>query len=319
MRTYILRRLLLTVPTIIGLTIIVFLMVRLLPGDVIDAMSGAEVVVDEARRQAMLKQLGLADPLHIQYIKWVRDMVSGDLGRSLRTAQPLREIFLRALPVTLELGVLATLIASTVGIPLGMVSAIKPNSGVDFLARFVGLIGLTFPNFWLATLALLITSLLFRWIPGVFWISPLEDPLGNLRQMILPALVLSFNLMAIAMRMTRATMLETLRQDYITVARAKGLQESAVMVRHALKNALIPVITIVGVQMGYLLSGSVIIEQVFGLPGIGWFFLQGLLDRDYPVVQIMGFFMVCVFVLVNLITDVLYGYIDPRIRFEGFE
>jgi peptide/nickel transport system permease protein len=314
-----LRRLLLTGPTIIGLTIIVFLMVRLLPGDVIDAMSGAEVVVDEARRQVMLEQLGLADPLYIQYINWVRDLLSGDLGRSLRNAQPLREVFLNALPVTLELGILAGLIASAAGIPLGMTSALKRNSIVDFAARVIGLLGLSFPNFWLATLVLLITSLVFRWIPGLFWIPFWEDPLGNLKQMILPALVLSFQLMAIVTRMTRATMLEVLRQDYIRTARAKGLRESRVVNRHALKNALIPVVTITGVQLGYLLSGSVIIEQIFGLPGIGWFFLQGLLGRDYPVVQIMALFMVCVFVLLNLVTDIVYGYIDPRIRFGGVE
>jgi len=246
LKSYTLRRLLLTVPTIIGLTIIVFLLVRLLPGDVIDAMSGAEVVVDEARRQLMLEQLGLSDPLYIQYINWVRDMISGDLGRSLRNGQPLREVFLRALPVTLDLGFLAALIASAVGIPLGMVSAIRRNSIIDFGARLVGLIGLAFPNFWLATLVLLTTSLVFRWIPGLFWIPLWENPIGNLKQMILPALVLSFQLMAISMRMTRATMLEALRQDYIRTARAKGLQEPVVVTRHALKNALIPVITVTG-------------------------------------------------------------------------
>ena len=319
MRTYILRRLLLAVPTIIGLTIIVFLLVRFLPGDVIDAMSGADFVPDEARRQAMLKALGLSDPLHIQYINWVRDMISGDLGHSLRTAQPLRKIFLRALPITFELAILAIIIGSVVGISLGMIAAIKPNSGIGFLARFVGIIGITVPNVWLATLTLLITSLAFRWIPGLFWISPFEDPIGNLKQMIVPALTLSFGLMAVLTRMTRATMMEVLREDYIRTARAKGLHESVTVSRHALKNVLIPIITIVGMRMGTLLGGSVITEQIFGLPGIGWFFLQGLLERDYPVVQIMGLFMACAFVLINLLTDVIYGYIDPRIRFERLQ
>lgn len=316
MGTYVIRRLLQAIPTIIILTILVFLMVRLLPGDVIDAMSGAQIVVDEARRQAMLEQLGLADPLHTQYVNWIRDLFSGDLGRSLRTAKPLRDIFLSALPVTLELGIIATLLASVIGIPLGIISAVRPNSFLDFFARTLGILGLSIPNFWLATLVLLFTSLTFRWIPGIFWKSPLEDPIGNIKQMVLPALVLSFGLMAISMRMTRATMLEVLRQDYIRTARAKGLLENLVVRRHALRNTLIPIITITGIQMGYLLSGSVIIEQIFGLPGIGWFFLQGLLDRDYPVVQIMGLFMVFVFIFINLITDVIYGYIDPRIRFE---
>jgi peptide/nickel transport system permease protein len=294
-------------------------MVRFLPGDVIDAMSGAEVVIDEARRQAMLEQLGLADPLPIQYAHWVTDLFSGDLGRSLRTAQPLRDIVIRALPVTLELGILATAIATIVGIPLGIVSAVRPNSISDFVCRVIGLIGLTFPNFWLATLLLLITSLTLNWIPGIFWISPFEDPIGNLKQMILPAVVLSFGALAIAMRMTRASMLEVLRQDYVRTARSKGLEEHRVIRSHALKNALISVITIMGVQMGHLLSGSVIVEQIFGLPGIGWFFLRGLLDRDYPVVQFMGLFMVCVFIFINLATDILYGYIDPRIRLGSYE
>lgn len=319
MRTYILRRILITIPTIIGLTVIVFLAVRLLPGDVIDAMAGGQVAVDEARRQLMIERLGLADPLPIQYIHWLRDVFSGDFGVSLRNAQPLREVFLRALPVTLELGILAGIIASTIGIPLGMLSALKPNSFLDFSARLLGLIGLSFPNFWLATLLILITSLTLRWIPGLNWIPIWEDPLGNLKQMVIPALVLSFQLMAIAMRMTRAAMLEVLRQDYVRTAYAKGLKQKKVLTRHALKNALIPIITIVGVQLGYLLSGSVIIEQIFGLPGIGWFFLQGLLDRDYPVVQIMALFMVSVFVLINFVTDLVYGYIDPRIRFGGIE
>jgi len=319
LRTYVLRRILLTIPTIIGLTIIVFLAVRLLPGDVVDAMGGGQIAVDEARRQVIMERLGLADPLHIQYINWVRDIFSGNLGISLRNAQPLREVFLRALPVTLELGILAGIIASAIGIPLGIVSAIKPNSILDFSARLLGLIGLSFPNFWLATLLILVTSLAFRWIPGLSYIPIWEDPVGNLTQMILPALVLSFQLMAIAMRMTRATMLETLRQDYMRTAQAKGLAQSKVVFRHGLKNALIPIVTIVSIQLGYLLSGSVIIEQIFGLPGIGWFFLRGLLERDYPVVQIMALFMVVVFVLLNLVTDLIYGYIDPRIRFEGAE
>jgi peptide/nickel transport system permease protein len=319
LRTYVVRRLYLTIPTIIGLTIIVFLAVRLLPGDVIDAMSGAQVAVDEARRQAIRERLGLADPLYIQYLNWVGDIFSGELGVSLRNAQPLREVFLRALPVTVELGVLAGLMASLIGIPLGLVSALKPNSFLDFAARLFGLIGLSFPNFWLATLVILMTSLTLRWIPGLSYIPIWQDPVGNLRQMLLPALVLSFQLMAIAMRMTRATMLEVLRQDYMRTAQAKGLKPAKMVTRHALRNALIPIITIVGVQFGYLLSGSVIIEQIFGLPGIGWFFLQGLIDRDYPVVQIMALFMVCVFVLLNFITDLIYGYIDPRIRFEGLD
>jgi peptide/nickel transport system permease protein len=317
LRTYILRRIALAIPTIIGLTIIVFLMVRLLPGDVLDAMAGGESTLDPARREAMLERLGLLQPLHIQYFNWLGEILSGDLGYSLRSPLPLRRDFLNALPITLELGALATLFACALGIPLGMVAAVKRNSMIDNLARLIGTIGLAVPNFYLATLAILFTSTVLHWVPGLFWISPLKDPLGNFKQMFLPAFVLSFGLMAITVRMTRATMQEVLTQDYVRTAHAKGLQPNVVIVKHALRNALIPVVTIIGIQMGYLLSGSVIIEQIFGLPGIGWFFLQGLLNRDYPAVQLMALFMVILFVILNLVTDVIYAYIDPRIRFHG--
>ena len=316
MKDYILKRLLLTIPTIFSLTVIVFLLIRLLPGDVIDAMSGGELSIDEGRRKMMLDRLGLNDPIIVQYGNWLKDIFSGDLGVSLRNAQPLREVFLNALPVTLELGIIAAFIACIIGIPMGIVSAIKPNTLIDVFARLLGLIGLSFPNFWLATLLLLFASLYFRWIPGLIYIPIWEDPIGNLKQMILPSVVLSFQLMAIAMRMTRATMMEELKQDYIRTARAKGLNIKTVVNRHAMKNAMIPILTIASVQFGYLLSGSVIIEQIFGLPGIGWFFLQGLLDRDYPVVQIMALFMVCVFVFINLFTDIAYAYLDPRIKYS---
>ena len=316
MKEYILKRLLLTIPTIFSLTVIVFLLIRLLPGDVIDAMSGGELSIDEGRRKMMLDRLGLNDPIIVQYGNWMKDIFSGDLGVSLRNAQPLREVFLNALPVTLELGIIAAFIACIIGIPMGIISAIKPNTLIDVFARLLGLIGLSFPNFWLATLLLLFASLYFRWIPGLTYIPIWEDPIGNLKQMLLPSVVLSFQLMAIAMRMTRATMMEELKQDYIRTARAKGLNIKTVVNRHAMKNAMIPILTIASVQFGYLLSGSVIIEQIFGLPGIGWFFLQGLLDRDYPVVQIMALFMVCVFVFVNLFTDIAYAYLDPRIKYS---
>ena len=316
MKEYILKRLLLTIPTIFSLTVIVFLLIRLLPGDVIDAMSGGEISIDEGRRKMMLDRLGLNDPIIVQYGNWMKDIFSGDLGVSLRNAQPLREVFINALPVTLELGIIAAFIACIIGIPMGIISAIKPNTLIDVFARLLGLIGLSFPNFWLATLLLLFASLYFRWIPGLIYIPIWEDPIGNLKQMILPSVVLSFQLMAIAMRMTRATMMEELKQDYIRTARAKGLNIKTVVNRHAMKNAMIPILTIASVQFGYLLSGSVIIEQIFGLPGIGWFFLQGLLDRDYPVVQIMALFMVCVFVFVNLFTDIAYAYLDPRIKYS---
>jgi peptide/nickel transport system permease protein len=192
---------------------------------------------------------------------------------------------MQSLPITLQLAIMAATMSALVAIPLGVVSAVRHNSQTDFWARLAGLVGLSFPSFWLATLFLLFTSLTFGWVPPVIWISPLEDPFANLQQMILPALALSVQLMAIIMRMTRTTMLEVLRQDYIRTARAKGLVDRLVIYRHALRNALIPVITIIGIQIGSLMGGSVIIEQIFGLPGIGWWLLQAIYNRDYPVVQ----------------------------------
>jgi peptide/nickel transport system permease protein len=203
-----------------------------------------------------------------------------------------------------------------VAIPLGVLSAIKRNSWVDFSARIGGLMGLAFPNFWLATMFLLITSLAFHWVPPVFYIPPLEDPVGNLIQFFLPALALSVALMAIEMRMARTSMLEVLRQDYIRTARAKGLADRVIYFKHALKNAFIPVITIIGIQLGVLLGGSVIIEQIFGLPGVGWYLLQGIQSRDYPVVQVTALFLATVFVVMNLFVDITYAFLDPRIKYD---
>ncbi len=203
-----------------------------------------------------------------------------------------------------------------VSIPLGVLSAVRRNSRADFLARVTGLIGLSFPNFWLATLFLLISSLVFRWVPPVIWIPPTQNLLGNLQQMFLPALALAIQLIAIEMRMVRASMLEVLRQDYIRTARAKGLDERRVIYRHALKNSFIPVITVIGIQIGSLLGGSVIIEQIFGLPGVGWFLLQGVNSRDYPVVQVTALFLATVFVVINLMVDLAYAYLDPRIKYS---
>jgi peptide/nickel transport system permease protein len=311
---YILQRLLLLVPTLVGMSLLIFLMLRLLPGDIVDLLVGPDLQATSQDKENLRRALGLADPLPVQYVKWIGGLLTGDLGVSLRTRLPIGVSLMQSLPITLQLTVMATALAALVAIPLGVVSAVRHNSQTDFWARLAGLIGLSFPSFWLATLFLLFTSLVFQWVPPVIWVSPLEDPLGNLQQMILPALALSVQLMAIIMRMTRTTMLEVLRQDYIRTARAKGLVDRLVIYRHALRNALIPVITIIGIQIGSLMGGSVIIEQIFGLPGVGWWLLQAIYNRDYPVVQVAALLLATVFVLVNLVVDVLYAVIDPRIR-----
>ena len=315
MSQYIARRALLLVPTLIGMSLFIFLMLRLLPGDVVDLMTaGQEQATDDAKRK-LREAFGLADPLPVQYIKWVLGLLRGDPGKSLRSGQPIAEALGQALPVTFELTLLAVIIATIVAIPLGVLSASRRDSGADFAGRVAGLIGLSIPSFWLATLTLLFTSLVFSWVPPVSWISPTIDPVGNLEQMLLPAAALAVQLMAIEMRMTRTTMLEVLGQDYVRTARAKGASERLVTYRHALRNALIPVISVIGFQIGALMGGSAIIEVIFGLNGIGATLIQAIFNRDYPMVQASALFLAAVFVVVNTSVDVLYGYLDPRIKY----
>jgi peptide/nickel transport system permease protein len=316
MGRYILRRLILLIPTLVGMSILIFVMVRLLPGDFVDALIGMDPQVSEEAKAELRRAYGLDAPVLIQYARWIGAVLQGDLGQSFRTRQPIGEILFQSLPITLQLAFMSIVMSVVVAIPLGVISALRRNSQIDFWARVAGLIGLSFPNFWLATLFLLGTSLLLRWVPPVIWISPAEDLGGNLKQMFLPALALSIQLIAIEMRMVRASILEVLRQDYIRTARAKGLGEREVIYRHALKNGFIPVITVIGIQLGSLLGGSVIIEQIFGLPGVGWFLLQGVYSRDYPVVQVTALFLAAVFVAINLIVDIAYAYLDPRISYS---
>lgn len=312
---FILRRVLILIPTLIGMSLLIFVMMRLLPGDIVDAMVGMDSTVTAEAKAELRAALGLADSWPVQYTRWMGEILTGNLGTSFRSREPITDQLLRALPITVELALLAILMSIPVAIPLGILSAVRQNSHADLLARILGLIGLSVPSFWLATLFLLFTSLVFRWVPPVIWVNPLQDPLGNLQQMALPALALAVQLMAVEMRMMRASMLEVLRQDYIRTVRAKGLGERAVLYRHALKNAFIPVITIIGIQMGALMGGSIIIEQIFGLPGIGWYLLQGIFNRDYPIVQVTALFLAAIFVVINLLVDLTYAFLDPRIRY----
>ena len=314
MGNYILRRLAMLIPTLVGMSILIFLMLRLLPGDVVDIMMGTDAQAGTEARERLRESLGLADPLPIQYLKWVGGMFQGDFGESLRTGRPVVDILLSALPITIQLAFFAVVIAVVVAIPLGVISAVKRDTPLDFGARISGLIGLSIPNFWLATLILLATSTLLGWTPSRSYISPFEDPFGNIQQMFLPALALSVQLMAVVMRMTRTSMLETLGQDFVRTARAKGLSERIVVYRHALQNSLIPVITVIGFQLGSLMGTAAIVEVIFGLNGIGNTLLQAIFNRDYPVVQAATLYLAVAFVLINLIVDILYVLIDPRIK-----
>lgn len=313
MYAYVLRRILYTIPTLIFISIAIFLMVRLLPGDILDVLIGGDITTTEEQRQAAREQLGLTGSYPEQYWNWLTSALQGDLGTSLRNAEPVGDILLRALPITLELIFLSLLLAVVIGIPFGVISAVRRDSAHDYASRVTGLVGVSIPNFWLATLLLLFTSRVFGWVPPLTYISPLDDPIGNLSQFILPAVALCVFPLAIVMRMVRATMLEVLGQDYVRTARAKGVAWRNVVSRHALRNALIPVVTIIGFEVGVLLGGAAIIEIIFGLPGVGNILLQSVFNRDYPLIQAATMLIATTFILANLLVDVLYGVLDPRI------
>jgi peptide/nickel transport system permease protein len=316
MRTYVLKRVLSLVPTLIGVTILVFLMIRLIPGDVVDQLIGAEARVDESTKAAMRAFFGLDQPLYAQYWRWVSSILMGDFGNSWRSGLPVSKMILDRLAVTAELGLLALAISLLVGIPLGTLSAIRENTFLDHVARLISLFSLSMPIFWQAAMLILALSLWFNWVPPVDFASPFKDPVSNLTQMIFPAIVLGTVVAAQVMRMTRSSLLDVLRHDYVRTARAKGLAEGLIVRRHAFKNALIPIITVIGVQIGYLLGGAVVTEQVFTLPGVGRLVLDAVGQRDYPLVQGTILFIAVLFMVSNLIVDLLYAYLDPRIRYE---
>jgi peptide/nickel transport system permease protein len=313
---YILKRIAFAIPTLIGVTIGIFLMVRLLPGDIIDILFGGDLSASEEVKDRAREQLGLNGSYPEQYWRWISGVVQGDFGFSLRNTEPVSDVLLGALPITLELVILGLLIAVCIGVPLGVLSAVKRDSVHDYAARVGGLVGVSIPSFWLATLLLLFTSRAFGWVPPLNYISPFDDPIGNLSQFILPAISISVFTLAIVMRMVRATMLEVLGQDYVRTARAKGVGRRTVVSKHALRNALIPVITIVGFEIGVLIGGAAIVEIIFGLPGIGYTLLQAIFGRDYPVIQATTLLIAFTFIFANLLVDILYGIVDPRISQE---
>jgi peptide/nickel transport system permease protein len=279
-------------------------------------MIGTEARASEETRAAMRAYFGLDQPLHVQYGRWVGGLVQGDLGTSWRNGLSVRQLIFDRLGVTLELAAGALLISLLIGIPLGILSATKEDTALDHVARLVSLFSLSIPIFWQAAMLILALSLWFNWVPPVEYASLFRDPVANLKQMILPMLVLGTVVAAQVMRMTRASLLEVMRQDFIRTARAKGLADRLVVNRHALKNSLIPIITVIGVQVGYLLGGAVVTEQVFTLPGVGWLVLNAVYERDYPLVQGTILFIAALFMLSNLVVDLLYAYLDPRIRYD---
>ncbi len=313
---YLVRRALAGFAGLVGVSVVVFILVRLLPGDIVDILAGTEGRLRPEQRQAILREFGLDQPWPVQYGLWVWNMLNGNFGWSYRTGQPVGALLASRLPLTVELAILSVLGSVMVGLPLGVLAATLRSRRTQLLAQVVGLAGLSIPSFWIAMLLIIVASFQFGWLPPLIFVKPWEDPWLNLQQMALPALSLSLGLGAVLLRMTRSSLLEVLGEEYVKVARAKGLAERAVVFRHALRNALIPIITVIGLQLGYLLGGVVITEQVFGLPGIGWTLVNGIYQRDYPVVQGAVMLIAVSFMVLNLMVDLLYTVIDPRIRYD---
>jgi len=322
MRAYIIRRFLLMIPTLFILTILVFLSVRFIPGDVIDAMVAEMAMTGFAGpgaidREALERALGLDVPVHVQYGRWLGGiLLHGTLGDSLLGQWSVEERIIGRLPVTIELGLLSIVIGLLIALPVGIYSAIRQDAIADYLGRSIAIIGLATPNFWLALMVMLFPAIWWGWSPPLELVPFTEDPLGNLGVFIIPSLILGTAMAAATMRMTRTTMLEVLRQDYIRTAWSKGLKERVVIMRHAIKNALIPVVTLVGLQLPLLVGGSVIMENIFNLPGVGRLMLLALDDRDYPVVSGINLIFATAVIGGNLMIDLIYPYLDARVRYR---
>lgn len=314
MLQYILRRLALLVPVLLGVSVVVFTLVRLIPGDATLLAIGVDQRISDEQRELVRKSYGLDQPAPVQYLRWMEHVLQGDLGTSLRTRRSVNEELRLRLPVTIELTLLAALIGTIPAMTAGVIAAVRRNSALDYTATIATLVGVSVPNFLLATLLVLIFSIWLRWLPPIGYVEIEKDPLGNLRTMVLPALSLSLPLAAVLMRNTRSAVLEVLGQEHVRVARAKGLTERRVLNRHVILNASLPILTVAGIQVASLLGGTVIIETIFGLPGIGRYTYEAIANRDYPVVQGVTLVVAAIFVVVSMTVDVLYAVLDPRLR-----
>jgi len=316
MHRYIINRILAMLVTLVGVTIIVFLLVRLIPGTIVEIMLGTEALTSYQSIESLRAYFGLDQPIYIQYFNWISRVAVGDLGTSWRAGIPVLEFVLSRFYVSLELAIIAIIVALLIGVPTGIIAALAHDTWLDGLSRIVALTGLSLPLPWQGTLIVLILSLYFGWAPSMNWVSPTENLAANLRMMIIPGICLGTVSAAVIMRMTRSSMLEVLRQDYMRTARSKGITERAVIVGHALKNALVPVVTVAGLQLGWLLGGSVVVEEVFTLPGVGRLVLWSIFQRDYPTVQGCVLVIAVLFMALNLIVDIIYGFLDPRICYD---
>jgi peptide/nickel transport system permease protein len=319
MHKYVIRRLLLFIPSLVGASLLIFILLRVVPGDIAEILvyqAGSESsAVQQKQIQQIRAELGLDRPLVVQYLAWLGGALRGDFGYSYTQRRPVTEILIERFPRSMELAFLTILVAVLWAIPLGVVSAVRQNTWLDYLARVVSISGLSLPIFFTGVLILYGLVRVFRWLPPLEFVSFVDDPAENLKQLVWPTLAQAYYISAPIMRLTRSQMLEVIRQDYVRTARAKGLADRAVVYRHALSNSLLPVVTFIGWWGGRLLGGIVIMEIIFAVPGMGTALVQAVSYRDYPTVQAIVFVMALVFLTINLLVDVLYGWLDPRIRY----
>ena len=315
MTEFLIRRGLISLVTLFLITIIVFAGVRMIPGDPARVMAGTEA--DAAGLEEVRQKYGLRDPLPVQYAKWAGRALRGDLGESIRTKEPILRLIGQKLPITLQLAAYSLALALLIAVPAGVLAAVRRNTAWDYLASSVSLGGVSIPNFWLGIMLILFLSVRLQWLPASGFVSPLEDLWGNTQRLLMPAVVLAAQLAAVLMRQTRNSMIEVLSADYIRTAYAKGLRTGLVVLRHAIRNGLIPVITIFGLEVGFLIGGAVVTEQIFVVPGFGRLILEGVFTRDYPIVQGVVLITASGYVLVNLLVDVSYSLLNPRLRIQG--
>lgn len=316
MRGFLVRRLFLIIPTLILVTIIVFLLIRLIPGSIIDLMAAQSVGDSTLNVQLVKERLGLDAPIYTQYGHWIINAFRGDLGNSLWTNRPVTQILTERLPVSLELGIMAIIVGLIIALPIGVFSAVRQDTIGDYIGRSFAILCIALPSFWLGTIVVVLPSIWWGWSPALRYVPFLQDPLANLQAFIFPAIILGMTLSGTTMRMTRTMMLEVLRQDYIRTAWSKGLKERTVVLRHAVKNAFIPVVTVVGLQLPILIGGSVVLEQIFTLPGVGSLLIESITKRDYTVVSGINLFMAVFVLIINLGVDMTYAYLDPRVHYR---
>jgi peptide/nickel transport system permease protein len=315
MRSYVTKRLLIAVVTLVGMSMVIFVLMRVTPGNIVDIIFESAGYVDQADKRQLERELGIDRPIPVQYARWMGELAQGYLGKSYRYERPAWDIIRPRLPVTLELAGLALVFSIVLGVPFGVISAIRQDRPLDYVLRVVSLAGLSMPSFWLGMIIILLLVRSLGWIPSVLYVSPFDDLRANLAQFLIPALAVGYRSSALIMRITRSAMLEVLREDYIRTAWAKGQREMFVVWRHALKNASLPVITLIGIEFAFLIGGLVVTETVFNLPGVARYLVEAIQARDYPVVQNLTMFIAIVVVLANLAVDLVYAWADPRIKY----